>query len=298
MGFGRGKVILLGEHAVVHGYPAIAVGIERGVHAHAVTAERDLLRLEPWGLVLEPDPKGHEPLERAFAAVLDRYENRPPLEVRATAELPAGAGLGCSAAIGVAVLDAIDETLGCTRSRTELGKAAFVWEQVFHGNPSGVDNTMSAVGGVALFVRGEHLKPIRSKRPLHLVVGYSGEPSSTKEMVASVARQLEGDEERVGKTFAAIETLVRNAVLAIETGDLDTLGQLVDLNHRLLSSLMLSTTRIEAMCRTARDAGALGAKITGAGGGGCMFALAPTHDTAERVRQALGEDAFVAEVHP
>ena len=116
-------------------------------------------------------------------------------------------------------------------------------------------------------------------------------------MVASVARQLEGDEERVGKIFAAIETLVRNAVLAIEVGDLEALGQLVDLNQRLLSSLMLSTTRIEAMCRTARDAGALGAKITGAGGGGCMFALAPTHDAAERVRQALGEDAFVAEVH-
>jgi mevalonate kinase len=75
------------------------------------------------------------------------------------------------------------------------------------------------------------------------------------------------------------------------------LGQLLDLNHRLLSSLMLSTTKIEAMCQIARDSGALGTKITGAGGGGCMFALAPDLDTADRIREALGREAFVAEVH-
>ena len=297
MGFGRGKVILLGEHAVVHGYPAIAVGIEKGAHAEAVPAERDLLLLDPWDLALAPDPEGGEPLQRAFAAVLRRYDDRPPLEVRVTAELPAGAGLGCSAAIGVAVIDAIDGVLRITRSRAELGEAALVWEEVFHGNPSGIDNAMSAVGGVALFVRGKPLRPIHSKKPLCLVVGFSGESSSTREMVASVQRQLERDPERVGKTFAAIETLVRNATLAIEGGDLIALGQLLDLNHRLLSSLMLSTTKIEAMCQIARDAGALGAKITGAGGGGCMFALAPDLDTADRIREALGREAFVAEVH-
>jgi mevalonate kinase len=296
MGFGRGKVILLGEHAVVHGYPAIAVGIERGVHAEAAPAKRDLLRLEPWDLALEPDPDGREPLERAFSAILGEYEDRPPLEVRATVELPAGAGLGCSAAIGVAVLDAIDEALGRRRTRAELGDAALAWEEVFHGDPSGVDNAMSAVGGVALFVRGTPLRPIHSNKPLCLVVGYSGESSSTKEMVTSVRRQLESDPERVRNTFAAIETLVHNATYAIGAGDLIALGQLLDLNHTLLSSLMLCTTKLDAMCRTAREAGALGAKITGAGGGGCMFALAPKLGEAERIREALGSDAFVAEV--
>lgn len=296
MGFGRGKVILLGEHAVVHGCPAIAVGIERGVHAEARPGERDRLNIEPWGLDLDPDPEGAEPLQRAFAAVLEGYPARPPLDVRASAELPAGAGLGCSAAIGVAVLDAIDQALGRTRTREELGQAALVWEKVFHGNPSGIDNTMSAVGGVALFVRGEPLRPIQANKPLHLVVGYSGEPSSTKEMVESVRRQLENDPERVGKAFAAIEALVRNAKLALEAGDLVSLGQLLDLNHTLLSSLMLCTTKLDAMCQRARSAGALGAKMTGAGGGGCMFALAPKMGAAEQIREALGPEAFVAEV--
>jgi mevalonate kinase len=296
MGFGRGKVILLGEHAVVHGCPAIAVGIERGVTATAVVAEHDLLRLSPWNLALEPRENGAEPLERAFAAGLALYPERPSLEVNAQVDLPAGAGLGCSAAIGVAVLDAIDEALGIERSRLDLAAAALTWERVFHGNPSGIDNTMSAVGGVALYRKDDPLQPLRSNKPLHLVIGHSGESSSTKEMVASVGRQLQNDPKRVGKAFEGIEVLVRNARLTIEAGEHVALGQLLDLNHTILSSLMLCTTKIDDMCQAARRAGALGAKMTGAGGGGCMFALAPKHDEAVRLRDALGEGAFVAEV--
>lgn len=296
MGFGRGKVILLGEHAVVHGCPAIAVGIERGVTAEAVIAERDLLRLEPWDLALGPDSEGGEPLERAFAAALALYPARPSLEVSALIDLPAGAGLGCSAAIGVAVLDAIDEALGVKRSRLQLATAALTWEKVFHGNPSGIDNTMSAVGGVALYLKDDALRPLHSNKPLYLVIGYSGESSSTKEMVASVGRQLENDPKRVTKAFEGIEVLVRNAKLAIEAGDHIALGQLLDLNHTILSSLMLCTTKLDDMCQAARGAGALGAKMTGAGGGGCMFALALKRDEALRLRGVLGEGSFVAEV--
>ncbi|MGB8331384.1 MAG: mevalonate kinase [Polyangiales bacterium] len=296
MGFGGGKVILLGEHAVVHGFPAIAAGIDRGVSAWAQAAQRDLLRLSPWGLTIAPDNHGDEPLERAFAAVLALYPERPPLEVSAEVDLPAGAGLGCSAAIGVAVLDAIDEALGLERPRAELASSALAWEKVFHGNPSGIDNTMSALGGVALYRKDAALRPLRSNKPLHLVIGYSGETSSTKEMVASVARQLVHDGERVNQAFRAIEVLVRNATLAIESGDHVALGQLLDLNHTLLSSLMLCTTKLDEMCQTARRAGALGAKMTGAGGGGCMFALAPKHDEALRLCEILGREAFVAQV--
>jgi mevalonate kinase len=99
----------------------------------------------------------------------------------------------------------------------------------------------------------------------------------------------------VEKAFGAIEVLVRNAKLAIEAGDHVALGQLMDLNHTILSSLMLCTTKLDAMCQAARRAGALGAKITGAGGGGCMFALAADRDEALRLCGVLGEAAFVAE---
>ncbi|MGB5375709.1 MAG: hypothetical protein WBN15_18165, partial [Polyangiales bacterium] len=100
----------------------------------------------------------------------------------------------------------------------------------------------------------------------------------------------------VNKAFDAIEVLVRNAKLAIEAGDHIALGQLLDLNHTILSSLMLCTSKLDEMCQAARAAGALGAKMTGAGGGGCMFALAPKHDQALRLCEVLGPDSFVAEV--
>ena len=295
MGFGRGKVILLGEHAVVHGCPAIAVGIERGVVAEATPAADELLILEPWDVQVRPDPAG-EPLQRAFEVALSAYTPRPSVHVRAEVGLPAGAGVGCSAAIGVAVFDAIDEALGAQRSREALGEAAFAWERVFHGNPSGVDNTMAAVGGVALFRRGQPLEVLHSNKPLQLIVGYSGQSASTKRMVTSVAHQLDTDPERVGKAFQGIEVLVRNARFAIEAGDHVALGQLFDLNHTILSSLMLCTSKLDDMCQVARKVGALGAKMTGGGGGGCMIALAPKRVDALRIRDALGNDAFVAEV--
>ncbi|MEM7137058.1 MAG: mevalonate kinase [Myxococcota bacterium] len=295
MGFGRGKVILLGEHAVVHGYPAIAAGIERGVRTEATEHHEDVLTLSPWNLDVRPNANG-EPLERAFALALDSYQGRPNLRVDARVELPAGAGLGCSAAIGVAVLDAIDERLGRPRTRESLAEAALAWERVFHGNPSGVDNTMSAIGGVALFQKGQALTPLQSNKPLHLAIGNSGQSPSTKEMVASVARQLAEDEPRVTQSFEAIEVLVRNAKLAIEAGDHIALGQLLDLNHTILSSLMLCTTELDGLCQAARAAGALGAKMTGGGGGGCMVALATKHEEAVRIASVLGEGALVAEV--
>ncbi|MGB5809054.1 MAG: hypothetical protein WBG86_00915, partial [Polyangiales bacterium] len=155
---------------------------------------------------------------------------------------------------------------------------------------------MSAMGGVALFRRGQPLEALNANKPLHLAIGYSGQSPSTKDMVNSVARQLAEDRTRVEKAFEGIEVLVRNAKFAIQAGDLVALGQLLDLNHTILSSLMLCTTKLDAMCQAARAAGALGAKMTGGGGGGCMIALAPKREEALRICEVLGDDAFVAEV--
>ncbi|MEM9728466.1 MAG: hypothetical protein AAF997_07770, partial [Myxococcota bacterium] len=163
-------------------------------------------------------------------------------------------------------------------------------------NPSGVDNTMSAVGGVALFRKGSPLESRHSNKPLYLVIGNSGESPSTKAMVDLVARQFEDDRALVTKSFEAIEVLVRNARLALQSGDHVALGQLLDMNHSILSSLMVCTSKLDEMCQAARNAGALGAKMTGGGGGGCMVALAPKHDEAMRIASVLGDEAFVAEV--
>lgn len=290
MAFGRGKVILLGEHGVVYGHPALAAGLGVGVHATARVSESDddVIVARPWGVTATVGSE--EPLALGLQAILDGMPSaRPRVRVEVDVELPGGAGLGCSAAIGVAVTGALDALFSIERSAEERGDFSLRWERVFHGNPSGVDNAMAAVGGVALFRRGQPLQSVRVKKPLPLVIAHSGESSSTKEIVAMVARQREAETQRVDEAFGAIAALVNNAKLAVEAGDLKGLGQLLDLNQMLLAGLMLSTEKIEELCRVAREEGALGAKLTGAGAGGCMIALAKDEADAERIRDALAK---------
>ncbi|MCU0677079.1 MAG: mevalonate kinase [Myxococcota bacterium] len=301
MAFGRGKVILLGEHGVVYGHPALAAGLGVGVHATARVSESDddVIVARPWGVTARVG--SDEPLALGLQAILEGMpsgvagsagsaaEGRPRVHVEVDVELPGGAGLGCSAAIGVAVTGALDALFAIERTAEERGDYSLRWERVFHGNPSGVDNAMAAVGGVALFRRGQPLQSVRVKKPLPLVIAHSGESSSTKEIVAMVARQRDEETQRVDEAFGAIAALVNDAKLAVEAGDLKGLGQLLDLNQMLLAGLMLSTEKIEELCRVAREEGALGAKLTGAGAGGCMIALAKDEADAERLREALAK---------
>ncbi len=292
--FGRGKVILLGEHSVVYGKPALAAGLGIGARATAESADgHHELHCMPWDQRVAPGDD--EPLARAFEALLAHFGERPPVRVRCEVALPGGAGLGCSAAIGVAVLRALDarwrEEGEPPPSDDEIAEIALRWEQVFHGNPSGVDNAMAACGGVAIFQRSQPLQRLCVPRPLPLVVAHSGESSSTKEVVDFVRKQYDKEPERIGEIFDGIEALVRNAKLAVEAGDLRGLGQLMDMNQALLSALLLSTEKLETLCRVARGAGALGAKLTGAGGGGCMIALAPSMEAATEIEAALREHA-------
>jgi len=296
MGFGRGKVILLGEHSVVHGSPAIAIGINRGISAVARVADEDLLTVAPWSAWVRPRNKGEEPLERAFAIALGTYSNRPRLRIDVQVDLPSGAGLGCSAALGVAVFDAIDGVLRINRSREELGRMVHGWEEVFHGSPSGIDNMAAAVGGVLRYRKGAPLKPLSLVHPLQVVVAHSGERSKTKEMVSLVACQLASNPASVRDKFDDVSDLVDEAEVALSTGDMRTLGRLLNWNHGILSSLLLCTPKVEELCRLARAEGALGAKVTGAGGGGCIVALAEDDQHAHRIRDALGSHSFVEEV--
>jgi len=299
-GTAHGKVILFGEHAVVYGVPALAAGIERGAWAEAtVQTSADAhssLQVAAWNVTVTDDLTDQSPpLARAFHDVLvatregQRAAGVAPVVgtvvVEAGADLPPGGGLGCSAALGVAVARALD----ASASPEEIATRVNAWERVFHGNPSGIDAAVASLGGCVFFQRrtaptddavatpaapGEpDIERVRVPVAMHLCVGHSGQASSTKSMVEAVARIRERRPAIAQKTFDAIHTLVKNARLAIEDGDMRAVGQLLDLNQMLLSGLFVSTPEIEQMCATARASGALGAKLTGAGGGGCVVAL-------------------------
>lgn len=294
-----GKVILLGEHSVVYGRPAIAAGLPRGASARATwgegAASESTLHVVPWDVTVRPD--GERSLAQAFGVLLREVGIDRAVAVEGKVELPGGSGLGSSAALGVAVLRALDDLRGVARDEASMLACSLAWERVFHGNPSGVDNAMAIAGGLAWYVRGEPIAKVRARRALRLVVGDSGEPCSTRITVGEVARQHEKNRERMEKQFDAIAAIVRNGRLAIEAGDGRALGQLFDMNQSLLAGMLISTGTLEEMIGAARAAGALGAKLTGGGGGGCMIALADGAESAERVRaaiEALGKRAFVA----
>lgn len=281
---GYGKVILFGEHAVVYGRPAIAAGLSKGATAKAERSDSAALIFPGWGKTIAPT--SDEPVGDAYRAVLGALECEEPLRITVELEIPAGAGLGASAAIGVALVRAICEARGKVLSEAEAADHAFQWERVFHGNPSGIDNTIAAFGGIGWFQKEKPFLQLAAAKPLTLVVAHSGESSSTKTMVDGVQRQREERPERVNEVFDGIEALALNGKRAIEDGNLRHLGQLLDLNHALLSSLLLSTERIEEICAAARSAGAYGAKVTGAGGGGCVVCLAD-EERRESVLKAL-----------
>ncbi len=281
-GIACGKVIFLGEHAVVHGVPAVAVGIERGVRAYATPLASGPTRLtvRAWGVDVSMDDE-HD-LARALRAVVEASGVEAPMAIDAQVDLPPGGGLGCSAALGVAVARAIDPR-AMTNAITER---VIAWERVFHGNPSGIDAAVTARGGCIAFTKGEGIRTIHIGAPLTLCIGNTGVVSSTRSMVEAVEKLRERRPEVVHKTFEGIGALVRNAMLAIEAGDHFALGRLMDLNQMLLSGIFVSTSEIEQMCGIAREKGAFGAKLTGAGGGGCVVALVHGPAEAERVLEA------------
>jgi mevalonate kinase len=291
-----GKITLLGEHAVVYGEPAVAVGLDRGATATATPVSKgpSRLRVRAWNI----DVSAARPttdIARAFRLLLDAARTSGFFLVDIETELAPGAGLGCSAAVAVAVARALDP-----RADDEaVEERAMAWERVFHGNPSGVDAAVAARGGCVFFQRGRPIESLSVARPLFLCAGSTGLVSSTRAMVESVARLCEVHPTSTGAVLRDIGALARRGRVAIETGDLPALGRLMNDNHALLGGLGVSTAKIEDLCAAARGAGALGAKLTGAGGGGNVIALAAGVVEAKAVLDAWlasGHGGFLATV--
>lgn len=305
------KIILFGEHFVVYGEPAIVLAIDKRVRASAElrTDQRmyiNSLDLGSSGFFMgehfHPEQGGKEartklePVRIAIQRVLNRSEREAGVDVEIRSSIPVAAGLGSSAAVAAAVAAAVSRLLDVELSGEEVFRIAYEAERFVHGTPSGIDPAISTHGGVFLFRRDRGFTPLDVKEDMPLVIGDTGMERSTGDLVAMVRKRRKQYPSIIDPIIKAGGEISLRAVEALETGDLHTLGYLMNLNHALLCAIGVSNETLERLVYAARKAGALGAKLTGAGGGGCMIALCPPEKT-QRVAEAIeraGGTAFVA----
>lgn len=306
-GAAPGKVILFGEHAAVYGRPALAAALGRGLGA---TVEPDpqgpVMHIPAWGQHIRLGANGEggfESLSRALASALHLADLRTPetrrLAVTLDGELPPSVGLGSSAALSVALLRALGAFRGRPFTQDELLAAAFELETIFHGTPSGVDHTVAALGGVLRFQRGTEpaFRRVTVGASLPLVVAFAPREAAGRQTVAGLRARRDRFPAAYERLFDAIGEVVEAGQSALAAGDLPALGALFDLNHELLRACGVSSPSNEALVGLARRHGAMGAKLTGAGGGGSIIALAPPEPEAlVRACEADGFGAFATVV--
>lgn len=296
-----GKVILLGEHAVVYGRPAIAVPLSdlratvlveplaskaANEHRADVLIVAEDLAQEFWlsGVYDSDVAVALQASVRNTLAHLGQGEQ--PLKITIRSQIPIARGLGSGTAVSTAIVRALAQHYRETLSARDVSELAYRTEVILHGSPSGVDNTVAAYERPIYFVRGGELRALEVARAFTLLIGDTGVPSRTKDAVAAVREGWQADDLRYNTLFDRIGAVVNTAKAAIARGDLMTLGMAMSEGHAALQDLGVSSEDLDRLVKAALDGGALGAKLSGGGRGGCMVALVP-EEVQERVRTAL-----------
>jgi mevalonate kinase len=277
-----GKVILFGEHAVVYGRPAIAVPVT------SLRAWAKVTDTRPGsGCIIEASDLGRQfplagaPADDPLALIVRltlaelRQDQRPDWRIAVHSQLPIAGGLGSGAAVSTAIVRAMADHVGQPLPSAKVARLVFETERLYHGTPSGIDNTVVAYERPIYFVTGHPPELLHIGADLTLVIADTGVPSPTKIAVADVRKASQQDPAAINASFDAMDEVVDRARKALGEGDMSGLGRLLNENQRLLEELGVSSPLLDQLCAAARQAGAYGAKLSGAGRGGNLVALVP-----------------------
>lgn len=306
-----GKIILFGEHSVVYRGPAILLAVDR--RASVVASRRDDKRI-----YIDSDDLGFSgyfdngeytavtgkiwrgrnmaALEVATRKVMAHLGVESGVNLKVRSMIPIAVGLGSSAAVCVATTAAVGELFDGNLSKEKISELSFEGEKVIHGNPSGADNSIATYGGIMRYERGVGLKRLKLDAPLPFVIGNTRKKRSTRNMVEGVKELRDRNPEVVDPIIYTMAGLSQTGLDALLRRDTGKLGDLMNINQGLLTSIGVSTQELDDLVYAARREGALGAKLTGAGGGGCMIALAEEEDLGmveKGIRAARGHSMRV-----
>lgn len=286
-----GKVILLGEHAVVYDRHALALPIPDAMHASADDSDTTFLSIPAWG-VSEP-VDGESLLGRAVQLIAGQLGiSDRSFHLTVSSSIPAGMGLGASATFAVCTARALAAKFGVAVDDERVNAIAFECEKLAHGTPSGIDNTIATYARPLLFRRGANggLQELQLVETPPVVIAFGNSTGSTYEQVAAVRERRDATPAEIDAIFDQIDTMARQAAVLLAGKDYRATGHLMNLCHGYLNAIGVSTPELERMVSTARNAGAAGAKLTGGGGGGSIVALCPGRRDA--VQQALESGGF------
>jgi len=274
-----GKLILLGEHAVVYGYPCIVTAVNRHLTARVSFSEgKD-------DVVVTPEVSDQSFIKEAIKIFRNQFNKKQPIHIETKSEIGAY-GLGSSAATVVATMKALLQLFKIKINSKTLFDLCYKAVLNVQGVGSGYDVAAAIYGGTLYFAQKGKIIESLSTDNIPLVVGYSGVKADTVSQINLVHKKLKNYKEGVEKIFENIAKLVNEAKQIINNKDWARLGTLMNYNEDYLGNLGVSTEKLNSMILAARKAGAYGAKLSGAGGGDCMIALV-SKETENQVREAI-----------
>lgn len=286
-GSAPGKVILFGEHAVVYGRPAIAMPVMQ-VKAYALAEAAQsctgvAINTEDLGrqyLISTVPP--NDPLSLTCKNVLKKLglTKEPDVRITLRSDIPIASGLGSGAATATAVAKALARWLGWELTPTQLSPIIYETEKIYHGTPSGIDNTVVTYEQPVWFIRGAPVNTFKVGSPLTILIANTGIASPTHQTVGDVRAGWMQEPQRYEALFTAIGEVVQAARQAIEEGEVAEIGRLMNQNHELLVQLGVSSEENDKLVHAAQVAGALGAKLSGGGRGGNNVILTTPHKAA------------------
>ena len=302
------KVILFGEHFVVYNKPAILASIDKRVYVDAIVRNDDKVTVKSnMGFAgafnkddLEKMKKKKfvslvQPVLAAASDAMQEFDASIGLDLGIRTEFPYAVGLGSSAAISIATIAAVSSLFG-KLSKQRICNMSLDAERIVHNNPSGADSAVCTFGGLMLFDRSEGARSINSNIDMQLIVVDSGIKRVTGKIVSSVKKLRESNAELFDGLSNMSSNITAQALKAIKSKDYVELGALMTLNHSLLRRLGVSRNVLDKLVDIALKNGALGAKMTGAGGGGCIIALVTASSKNKVLREMKKYDAFVSRV--
>lgn len=292
-GQSHAKIILIGEHSVVYGQPAIALPLTNVTTT--VTLRSSNEKVQTIDSRFYQGPIDHMPenmagIRKLLSALISHFHaENDGWQLTIVSDLPAERGMGSSAASAVAIVRAFFNYYGQELQHADLLKWADIEEEVTHRSPSGLDAATSSSPNPLWFVKGKTSIPIDLNLNATMVIADTGIQGQTKEAITAVKKRLKDAPDSTQQLLAHLGQLARDSKDALAANEAEKLGLILNTAQADLQALGVSSAQLDHLCQVARENGALGAKLTGGGRGGCMFAITNSAMGARRLAAVLTE---------